>query len=117
MLSPCLQRFFCRETNARRRCVSLADRNGAVALASESAALRFLRSHESIGIQIADILAGFCTRYVQDAVWGGASRQDDRAVAFNRLVNSANRNRGTGNNFVAPAHMLHFLGIAPIPNY
>lgn len=84
---------------------------------SEAAELKFLRSHESIGIQIADILAGFCTRYVQDVVWSGASRQGDRTVAFDRLVGSANRDRGTGINFVAPDRMLHFLGIAPLPNY
>lgn len=84
---------------------------------SQAADLRFLRSHDSIGIQIADILAGFIARYVQDAVWGGIAMHADKVAIFDRLVALGDRDRGTGVNFVAPDNLVRFLGVAPQPNY
>lgn len=84
---------------------------------SQVAKLRFLRSHESIGIQIADVLAGFIARYVQDAVWGGAPLHSDKLAIFKRLVAMGDQSRGTGINFVAPAGLICFLGVTPQPNY
>ncbi len=79
--------------------------------------MRFLRSHDSIGIQIADVLAGFITRYVQDAVWSGATMHPDKIAVFDRLVAMGNRRLGTGINFVAPDNLVRFLGITPYPNF
>lgn len=84
---------------------------------SQAADLQFLRSHDSIGIQIADVLAGFIARYVQDAVWGGAPLHPDKVAIFNRLVATGNPSLGTGINFVAPDNMIRFLGIEPHPNF
>ncbi|KMS60055.1 hypothetical protein V474_11880 [Novosphingobium barchaimii LL02] len=84
---------------------------------SESAKLEFLRSHESIGIQIADVLAGFVARYIQDAVWGEMTMDRERMTIFSRLVASGERERGTGLNIVAPDGLVHLLGIIPRANY
>ena len=84
---------------------------------SQAADLQFLRSHDSIGIQIADVLAGFIARYVQDAVWGGALMHPDKVTIFNRLVATGDPGLGKGINFVAPDNMIRFLGIEPRSNF
>jgi hypothetical protein len=84
---------------------------------SQAADLQFLRSHDSVGIQIADVLAGFIARYVQDAVWGGLPMHADKAAIFDRLVTMGDPSLGTGINFVAPDNMIRFLGIEPHPNF
>jgi hypothetical protein len=84
---------------------------------SQAAKLQFLRSHDSIGIQVADVLAGFIARYVQDAVWGGAPMHPEKAAIFNRLVAAGGGSQGTGVNFVAPDNMIRFLGIEPRFNF
>ncbi|GAA4773448.1 hypothetical protein GCM10023219_20880 [Stakelama sediminis] len=84
---------------------------------SQAAELQFLRSHDSIGIQIADVLAGFIARYVQDAIWSGAAMHADKVAIFDRLVALGDRSHGTGVNFVAPDNLVRFLGVAPKPNY
>lgn len=84
---------------------------------TQVAELRFLRSHDSIGIQIADVLAGFIARYVQDAVWGGTTIHPDKLAIFKRLVAMGDQRRGIGINFVAPDSLIRFLGVTPQPNY
>jgi hypothetical protein len=84
---------------------------------SESANMQFMRSHDSIGIQMADVLAGFVTRYVQDAVWSGATMHPNKVAVFKRLVAIETRSRGTGINFVTPSSLVRFLGIVPQPNF
>lgn len=84
---------------------------------SASAKLEFMRSHDCIGIQIADVLAGFVARYIQDAVWGGMAMDPSRMSIFSRLVTAGVRERGTGVNIVAPESLVRFLGIAPRANY
>lgn len=81
---------------------------------SHSANFQFLHSHNSIGIQVADVLAGFIARYVQDAVWDKESMHSDKKTAFYRLNSSGDRNLGTGINFVVPDNMIRFLGLDPI---
>lgn len=82
-----------------------------------SAQLEFLSSHESIGIQIADVLAGFVARYIQDAVWGEIAMDASRMSIFSRLVTAGARERGTGVNIVAPESLVRLLGITPRANY
>ena len=84
---------------------------------SQAADLQFQRSHDSIGIQVADVLAGFIARYVQDAVWGGAPMHPDKVAIFRRLVATGDRSLGSGVNFVAPDNMIRFLGIEPRSNF
>jgi len=84
---------------------------------SESAKLEFIHSHDSIGIQISDVLAGFVARYIQDVVWGGIAMDVDRMAIFNRIVITSERERGTGVNIVAPESLIRFLGITSRANY
>ena len=84
---------------------------------SASAKLEFLHSHDSIGIQIADVIAGFVARYIQNAVWGEMAMDADRKAIFNRLITTGERERGTGVNIVAPESLLRILGIIPRANY
>ncbi len=84
---------------------------------AQAADLQFQRSHDSIGIQVADVLAGFIARYVQDAVWGGAPMHPDKVAIFRRLVATGDRSLGSGVNFVAPDNMIRFLGIEPRSNF
>lgn len=84
---------------------------------SESAKLEFIHSHDSIGIQISDVLAGFVARYIQDVVWGGIAMDVDRMAIFNRIVITGERERGTGVNIVAPESLTRFLGITSRANY
>jgi len=84
---------------------------------NQAANLKFLRSHDSIGIQVADVLAGFVTRYVQDFVWGKETMHSDKIAVFKRLIENGNKKQGTGINFVVPDSMTRFLGVEPIPNY
>lgn len=79
--------------------------------------LQFLRSHDSIRIQIADVLAGFIARYVQDAVWNAVPMCSDKVKIFNRLITTGDPSLGTGINFVAPDNMIRFLGIEPRSNF
>jgi hypothetical protein len=58
---------------------------------SEAAVLHFLRSQDSIGIQVADVLAGFIARYAQEAVWGGKPVHEDKVTIFDRLIAAGNR--------------------------
>ncbi|QCB55820.1 DUF3800 domain-containing protein [Sphingopyxis sp. PAMC25046] len=82
----------------------------------ESADLRFLRSQDSIGIQIADILAGFVARYVEEAIWGETPMHPEKMAIFERLVTMGDQSLGTGINFVAPTSLVRMLGIVPQPN-
>jgi hypothetical protein len=84
---------------------------------SEAADLRFLCSHESIGIQIADVLAGFMARYVQDAIWNGTTLHPEKVAIFDRLVAIGDQDLGIGINFVAPDNLPRFLGVATSLNF
>lgn len=80
---------------------------------SEKANLIFLKSHESLGIQIADILTGYMARYVQDAVWSGKLMRQDKTEIFGRLVTMGIPASSTGVSIVAPDSLVRFLGIPP----
>lgn len=82
----------------------------------ETAELRFLRSEDSIGIQIADILAGFVARYVEEAVWSESPMHPDKIAIFKRLVAMGDQSVGTGINFVAPGSLVRMLGVVPQHN-
>lgn len=69
---------------------------------SASAKLEFMRSHDCIGIQIADVFAGFVARYIQGAVWGGVAVDPGRMSIFSRLVTAGVRDRGTGDEYRGP---------------
>jgi len=84
---------------------------------SHVAKLQFISSHDSIGIQVADVLAGFITRYVQEAIWGEKPINPSKTAVFKRLIEAGDRDLGTGINFVVPKNMTQFLGVDSMPNY
>ena len=73
----------------------------------EKATLRFVRSHEHSGIQIADTLAGFVMRYVR----GTKSYRRKHAEAFDLLQRASNVEKGIGINFVMPTRSVLDLGV------
>ena len=73
----------------------------------ETANLGFAKSHEHVGIQLADALAGFVMRYVN----GSASFREKHEAAFQSLLEMTDPNRGIGINFVMPTKMIREMGI------
>lgn len=77
-----------------------------------AASLFFKASHESTGIQLADIVAGLSTRWYLAKL----QNETDRKVldqAMNLLLYHSDRNKGTGINAVAPHNMAEQLfGVA-----
>ena len=65
-------------------------------------------------IQVADVLAGFIARYVQDdAVGGRRPMHPDKVAIFRRLRRNRRPQLAWVSNFVAPDNMIRFLGIEP----
>lgn len=83
----------------------------------QSADLKFVSSQDSTGVQVADVLAGFVARYVQDAVWGGVSMHPDKVNVFRALLETSDRQSGMGVNFVAPESLVRLLGVVPEQNF
>ncbi len=83
---------------------------------ASSVPLNFATSHTTIGIQAADVLAGFVSRYIQQKVWTPEAVNADRDEAFECLRDLTDERRGTGINFVVPSQMLRYLGYEPYYN-
>ncbi|ADU34880.1 DUF3800 domain-containing protein [Variovorax paradoxus] len=67
----------------------------------ESAELVFARSQDHVGLQLADMLAGFVMRYMRDYA-SGRSVQPSIHRAFEALLEMADPDRSIGMNFVIP---------------
>jgi hypothetical protein len=83
----------------------------------QSASLVFRRSHGCVGIQGADVLAGFVMRYVQDGLAQHAPPTAPRAQAFQGLLFLTDAERGAGLNFVLANRDLERLGVAATPGF
>jgi hypothetical protein len=68
----------------------------------ESASLEFAASHESAGIQIADIIAGTVMRFYRDRLRGVDSKLDEAIPALTRLFRASDASTGIGVNQVVP---------------
>lgn len=79
---------------------------------SEDARLMFMASHESPGIQAADVLAGFLMRYTKQSLYEGAVSQGERA-AFMRILELSEPSEGRGINFVLKTADLLPMGVIP----
>lgn len=79
---------------------------------SEDARLVFTASHESPGIQAADVLAGFLMRYTKQSLYEGAVSRDERAV-FMRILELSEPSEGRGVNFVLKTADLLPMGVIP----
>jgi hypothetical protein len=77
---------------------------------TQKARLRFERSGGSVGIQVADCLAGFVVRYAAD---GFCSKGVDDATAetFQHLLTMTDAKRGAGVNFVLASRDIARLGV------
>lgn len=72
-------------------------------LFTESASLTFVKSHESVGIQLADMLAGTVMRFYRDRMRDdGKSTAPEIECAVNRLVQSFDAATGVGVNQIVP---------------
>ncbi len=76
----------------------------------ERAEMRFLRSEESVGIQAADVLAGFIMRFVQQ-VQGSEVPAREFTEAYRAFADFTNPGRGTGINYVLPTRMVNLLNL------
>jgi hypothetical protein len=66
----------------------------------ESASLEFSRSSVSLGLQVTDVLAGFCMRYAKDFFGNRKHLSSTAHVTYDLLRRHTNRINGTGVNLV-----------------
>lgn len=77
----------------------------------ERAELTFLPSSASVGIQAADVLAGFVMRYVQNIIGQAIVPSSGAIKTFRSLLFLAEPERGTGFNFVVTRRDFARLGL------
>jgi len=75
---------------------------------SETASLKFAKSHEYGAIQVADILAGTAMRYMQEKIEGTESRTEIIG-AYNGILRMSNPARGLGVNLVTTTNIYREL--------
>jgi len=68
----------------------------------ESAPLEFVRSHESLGIQVADVIAGTVMRFYRDRLRGNAASPLETTEAVMKLLRKSDESTGIGVNQVVP---------------
>jgi hypothetical protein len=78
---------------------------------AEAADMSFARSHESVGIQIADVVAGFMMRHVHQVNVQAEMPERQAVRAFQTLLETAAPERGTGANFVVSYSDFARLGL------
>jgi hypothetical protein len=83
----------------------------------KSAVLKFQNSKEALGIQVADVLAGFVSRYVYQKLWKPETVDRDHDEAFQLIDRFTRWNGVTGINYVAPKALLRALGLSPVANF
>jgi hypothetical protein len=71
-------------------------------LLNESARLEFVSSHESVGIQVADVIAGAVMRFYRDRLRGNAANPPETVGAVRNLLRSSDAITGIGVNQVMP---------------
>ena len=76
----------------------------------EQASLQFVKSEEKIGIQVADVLAGFVMRYVKNGL-ARKMMDPDHKAAFYALLGTSNPTTATGVNMVLPNSGMLRLGV------
>jgi len=77
----------------------------------ESATLEFGRSQDHLGIQVADVLAGFVMRFMRAGLSGGADLKPVHMEIMHDLMGISDPERSLGMNFVASDPLLKSLGI------
>jgi hypothetical protein len=82
-----------------------------------SPSLTFQNSKESLGIQTADAIAGFVSRYIYQKLWQPETVDAEHDEAFHLIDRFTRANGVTGINYVAPKELLYALGLSPLANY
>jgi hypothetical protein len=80
----------------------------------ETAELSFARSQDTIGLQLADVLAGFCMRFVKDFFFSPKQLSCDAREVYRLLLRFSDPARGVGLNYVMSsgrAAALNLLGL------
>lgn len=89
---------------------------------TSSANLKFLDSKKTIGIQIADLLAGFFSRFYDDFFNGKIESKSIYHDIYNLISEGSDRNRSIGVNWVVPPSRLYELehhyneGVRKVPS-
>jgi len=83
----------------------------------QKADLEFRRSAECVGIQVADVLAGFIMRFVQSHLAGDSPVDPRYSETFRFLLTFSDPRRGTGINFMLTNRDVDRLGIQATPSY
>lgn len=78
-----------------------------------AADLTFGVSHQSPGIQAADVLGGFVMRYVKGVLCDRSRPPEEAKRAFMGIVDFFERGHGQGINFVIPTQGVFTLGLIP----
>lgn len=71
-------------------------------LVKENVNLKFIDSKDSIGIQVADIIAGFLNRYIFGLFFKKIEMSDIYHATFAKIITQNKENNSTGINFVLP---------------
>jgi hypothetical protein len=81
---------------------------------TQHASLEFRCSAECVGIQVADVVAGFVMRHVHNRLDSGGSTSDD-SEAYRSLMELADPDRGVGINLVLSHYDIARSGLGAIP--
>jgi hypothetical protein len=84
---------------------------------TQQASLIFRRSADCVGIQAADVLAGFVGRYVQANLDSAVVPNGAHSEALRSLLNLSEPMRGTGINFVLAQKDIDRMGISTTPGF
>jgi len=79
----------------------------------ESAPLSFARSGDSLGLQIADLLAGFCMRYARSLLKSADALPPEALECFRQLIRASRPDNGIGINQVMIAEHARQLTLTP----
>lgn len=82
-----------------------------------SPSLTFQNSKDSLGIQTADVIAGFVSRYIYQKLWQSETVDEQQDEAFHLIDSFTRANGVTGINYVAPKELIYALGLSPLANY
>ncbi|HEP9943544.1 TPA: DUF3800 domain-containing protein [Pseudomonas aeruginosa] len=77
----------------------------------EEASIDFAQSHEAIGVQLADIVAGATMRFFRDTD-AGTPISNELREAMMRLISEGDERTGYGLNQVVPTANVHSLGVS-----
>ena len=81
----------------------------------DQAILEFGRSEDHVGLQVADVIAGFVTRHIGTRLSQGGRARAPLDEAFYELQCMTDERRGLGVNFVATERLLGRLGVRTSP--